>query len=709
MFRPIVIDADENIMIQKSVGAAETGSQLDITSTSQLNDSDVSRLETLIYEFDSDRQDKETACRDALGLGKASGGSCDSPSGCAGMCSTTQCQQYGYASELLGYWIYDYAQNERQLDMQVSDVKNVVVVIKDTGVQDKEIVMRQLNAIMDRTLAINVNPLMSESVFGVCKPIDYDNAKIREMMSILGTYGRRPVKYTYAITTKFVIAGKDYTELKITDTVPQPLRDALLNISVIGGGASYIGENNTVDWPTVKLNLYPQYMLGYEFDSGQGIREDIFENWPTPRISTKIISLSKSPTIGYILATSNYIYGFARGFGYYAALAAVLAFWDIAFFLAVLAAKAIISFVGATFSRTGLRDSLLRAFGGANPYWKEYAAACAIFLAIGYAMLLGSAPVSEDTIALDRMADHLIQNPLGAGALLFIFLGLHIAYALLEDRFKGVIAGRRYYENILEVSPKANALRFNKMKEKIEELRAALAAAAGIDVSEEKNVLISVPAERIEILLKKEGSERAVRELIDVYTEKLESALTRVGEKQKISADYWPEWSKEIAEKLGEQERVPFTAFITIPSDWRLWAANRFVSENAEEGLKVEGEELRRAEAAAAGKKTDDVLKKLVSKDMAIGGAILRKDGIEAISSRLGNKTLEGILAWKVANYAKTLGQKVLNSDYKGMVIVGAKNAVAFTKGEESEGVLFAPKDRIKDAFPEFEAKLKRL
>lgn len=709
VFRPIIIDANENIVMQKSVSAAEAGTVLNIISVKQLSDSDVSTLETSIFQFDSDRKDSENACRDAFGMSRVVGNSCESPSACASLCGTTKCQQYSYVSDLLGYWLYDFSQNSRAMDADVSDVKNALVTIQGADQGEKERIMRKLNAIMDRTLVIDANPLLNDNMFGICKPVAYDNSRIRTMLDLMGSYDRQPARYLYIVNIKFVISGKDYSEIKISDTVPQPMVATLQNMTIVQNGGAYDSAIDQITWPTLAFNLYPQYMLSYSFYSGQGIREDIFENWPTPKVSTKVVSLMNSPIILFIISTSQYVYALTRGIGYYPALACVLAFWDILFFMIVLGLRTVISFVSATFARTGLRDGLVKGFGGANPYWKEYMIACVVFLVVGYGLLLATSPIADATLDLNRLGENLLKNPVGALSLAFFFLGLHIAYALLEDKFKGVIAGRKYYENILDVSPKANELRFAKLKERMAVLKDLVAASKNIDVSEEKATLISIPIDRIEALLKRSGSERAVKELMDVYANRVEAAILRIGEKSNITRDYWPEWNRDLADKLATQDSVAFASMSGIPSEWRAWAANKFVAENEGEGYFVDSEGIKRvAEGTGAGK-AGEILKKLVSKELALGGVILDRDSIAGIYSKTGNQTLEGILSWKISNYAKTLGQKALGADYVGIVIVGSKNAAIFTKEEEKEGVLFAQKDKVQDAFSEFKAKLKRL
>ncbi len=705
VFRPLVIDAEQSLVVQKSVSAAQTESKLVVKSTRQLTDADISRLETFVFEFDNARKDKERVCNQLLGLAD---GRCDSPKECAEMCGKAACQRYGYAGELLGYWVYDYSKKTKALESEVSDVKNAIVFIRDASSQEKEIMMAQLSSVMDRTMAVNNNPLLSENMFAICSQIDYNNNRMRDSLNLMGQYERTPSAYTYVISIKFVMSSRDYTELKISDGLPKAMLLSLKNVS-LPAGVSYDQADNVINWEPVKFTLYPEYVVGYSFSSGQGVREDIFANWPTPMINMRLVSLSKSPTVVFVVEASKAVYSAAKGLGYYPALALVLALWDIIFFVSLMVAKIAAAFVKATQAKTGFKDSVLRAFGGANPHWREYGIACALFFVLGGVLMFLAAPVAEDALNVNNLWKNVAENPAGALSLLFFFLSLHAAYSLADDRLRGLIAGRKYYENLLEMSPKANELRLKKLQEKMNELTGRIAAAGTIDVSEEKNVLISLPMERIEALMKKEGNERAVKELVEVYVARIEAALVRVEEKVRITERYWPEWKKEIWEKINAYGGAPFSALGAIPLEWRAWAAGRYIVESEGEGLMVDAEGIKGTQASPESK-AEAVLKKLIGNKVALGGAILKGDAVVSALSEAGNKTLEGILSLKVSTYARTLVQKALNAQYRRIVIAGSRNAAIFTKGfGDIEGVVFAPKDKAKDAYSELESRLKKI
>ncbi len=705
VFRPLIIDAGQNIMMQKSVSAAQIGTELNVKSTKALSPNDVSRLETLILEFENGKKEKERQCKDELGI---SGAMCASPAECAEGCKSAGCQKYGYASEALGYWIYKFGKDLQALSDYVSDMRNLMIIIKDATPQEKEVIMKKLNSILDKTIEINNNPLLSENMFAVCAPIDYNNNKIKEMLTIMGQYERVPSAYEYVVNVKFVVSGKDYTELQVTDSVPQAMLLTLQNISLVDKGSGYDREKNEISWEPLKLNFYPEYIIGYSFVSSQNMREDIFANWPTPRVSTRVISLSKSPTLSYLYEASKNIYGITRVLGYYPALAIVLGFWDILFFSALFVGRIGYAFIQATQSKTGVMDNIMKVFGGANPHWREYAIAYVVFIVLGYVAMFIGAPVSEDSLNVDSIGRNILENPFGALSLLFFFLSFHAAYSIAEDRVKGLIVGRKYYENIIDLSPKANRLRYQKLQEKMAELTAVISAAKNLDVSEERNALITVPAERIEAILSREGGEKAVKELIEAYTAKVENAIVRVHEKMKITEQYWPEWKKEIADKVSQCNLVSFTSLTNIPPEWRLWAASKYVAENPGEDLVVENETIKSMEVTPEAK-ADHLLKRLVTNGLAVGGAVLKPEGIMAMSSSVGNKAVESVLAWKVSNYAKTLGQRLFGSPYRAILIVGSKNAVIFVKGAEKEGAVFAPIDKVKDAFLEFEGRLRKI
>lgn len=706
IFAPIVLDADGNIIMQRSVSALPSASDITIESVNDLTEENVSQLEILLFQFESEKKNNAETCMGGFGLNAFGASECENPAQCAELCTGPQCKNYTYANELLGNSLYNFLETEKTISNEIAETREAFITIKNADSSEKQRIMRKLSSILDNTLAINSNPLFNPNMLGVCR-FEYDSVNIREMLSILGEYERHPVQYTYVVALNFAIAGKVYTELKITDSVPSLLRSGLANISTIPKDSMFNAQTSSVSWPTSAFVIYPKYILTYSFTSTQQLQESLFALWPTPKISMRIVSLGKSPIVAHIVNTSKTIYSFTKTLGYYPALAAVLAFWVILFFMMFMLTKIGISFITASIIRISLKDSLAKALGNANPYWKEYVLASALFFVLGVAMLFAAAPVAEETLIIDNITMHLLQNPLGFVSALFFFLSLHMAYALLEDRFKGLILGRMYYENILDVSQKANEIRFRKLQEKMTELKQKFANAGNMDVSDEKSVYISIPLERAETLLKKTGSESAVKELLEMYLSRIESALVRIDEKTKISKDYWADWSREISEQLAIHESIQFTQLTKIPPEWRIWAVHRFIAENEDEALVVDGQGIKKAEAKSV-QPAENILKKLAAKELIFGGVILKKDGIESIASKLGSSTLETILSWKLANYAKTLGQKIFNSEYNTIIIVGKKNAAAFIKTPENDGVIFAPKEKISQAFTELENKLKK-
>lgn len=708
VFSPVSVTAESgaNITFQKTATAGETQSALAINGTNALSQDDISSLETLIFEFDSDRLGKERECLETLGLGGA-GGQCASPDECAARCTSAQCKKYSYVSELLGYWIYRFSQDQQAMDNDVSDIRDDIVSIGAASSADKEIMMRKISSVLDRTILMNTNPLLNDNMFGACRPLNYDNEKLLRMLSILGNYERKPEGYTYAVNLKITVKSRDYSEVRISDTLPRPMLSGLTRIEVPQEGAVYYAKANNITWPAVKSGIYTEYIVGYTFQGTQGIREDIFENWPTPRASMKIVSFTNNPVVKGVIEISKQIYSSTRWLGYYTALALIAFFWDACIMLAILAIKTIVASLSTAISRSSFRDNMVVMFGKANMYWKEYAVFALLFLAIGYGLMLFSAKVPEDVLNIDNIVRHLAESVPGALSMVFIFLALHLVYSLAEDRIKGALVGRAYYENLLDLSPKANALRLRKLKEKLAELEQGIKDAGSVDVGEEKSVLVSAPVERIEAMMKKPSNGRAVKELIDMYIYKIEAAIIHIEEKKKIFGEYWGAWSSEIADRLSESDNVPFSALKGIPTEWRVKAVSRYVAENQEDGLIVEGQSIRRLEERP-GKMEDEALKKVITKDLAIGGVLFRNDAVAAARSSAGNKTLEAILSWKVANYAKTLGQKVLNLDYLGITITGEKDAVAFTKVQEKEGAVFAKKENLAAALEEFGKRLKR-
>ncbi|MDD5337716.1 MAG: hypothetical protein PHS02_04505, partial [Candidatus ainarchaeum sp.] len=113
-FRPVTINSQANITLQKFVTAAQAQTALNVSRVKPLTGQNISTLETEIFEFDLDRKQKEDACSQVLGLHK--GGSCTGPDDCAILCTSVQCKKYSYSSQLVGYWIYRFYEDKQAND-----------------------------------------------------------------------------------------------------------------------------------------------------------------------------------------------------------------------------------------------------------------------------------------------------------------------------------------------------------------------------------------------------------------------------------------------------------------------------------------------------------------------------------------------------------------------------------------------------------------
>ncbi len=708
IFKPIIIDVEQNLIMQKAISIAQVETSLNIKSIKNYTDSDISNLESLIFQFDNERTDMENICRDAFGINKIIGNSCESPEVCANLCITAQCKKYSYVHELIGYWIYDFSQNSRAMDEDIRNVKNSIITLKNVPENEKKRIMQKLNAIIDRTNIMNTNLLFNNNVFGICKQISYNNNKIISMLDIMGQYERQPIAYIYVTNLKFTFGSKDYGELKITDNIPKSLIPSLRNIT-LSHGSTFNKNTNQITWPVITFNLYPKYVLSYSFRTMQNIDENIAMNWPTSNAYLKTISVEKNQLIGYAIEISKQIYLYSKGLGYYPALAIIGMFWDIVIFTFILCGKIGLNVMRAIFASGGIKNNIIKSFGNAIPHTKRYFVIAIFLFVVGFGLFFNTIPVSEDVFEYKKISKHLTTDLFGSFSVISFFLALHIFCMLFVNEFKGMVIGRRYYEKVLNLSPRANRLRFNALKEQIDVLKERIIASKNINVSEEKEALISIPLERIEELLERFGSEWEVKELIEKHAKQAEIAIANIDEKTNIIKEYWPTWNNEITKKLAEHGGFAFIAMSDIPSRWRVWAANKFIAEHEGEGIYIDAEGIKKTVVPTVAISGIDLLKKLASRNMIFGGIIMSKGNIHYAYSIVGNQTLEAILSWRISNYAKTLGEKVFNSDYKNITIYGTKNIIVFIKEQNKEGAIFAQTEKISDVLAEFQETLKKL
>ncbi|MBU0586792.1 hypothetical protein KJ780_04720, partial [Candidatus Micrarchaeota archaeon] len=284
VFAPIPLNPEETLLMQKTVDAAQTKNKITVRKLYNISEENASDFEVLVFKFNLEKRETEEDCRKDLGINGIVK-ECTDTTECAALCTSLKCKRFGYASEFLGYWIHKFSSDSQEMDTQLAELKIMALTLKGANEQERTLFMEKVNALLDKLVETNNNPLFSEHGMGMCNPINYDYETVREMLSILGEYQREPETYNYIVDIKIVTTDQSYTELEISDSVPAALIAADGKVTTIQEGSTY--GNGNVSWRTIGLTGVGS-LIGYSVQSNQGMQESIFDDWPSSKIKTKI-------------------------------------------------------------------------------------------------------------------------------------------------------------------------------------------------------------------------------------------------------------------------------------------------------------------------------------------------------------------------------------------------------------------------------------
>ncbi|MGC9005071.1 MAG: hypothetical protein ACP5JC_00395, partial [Candidatus Micrarchaeia archaeon] len=568
-----------------------------VYAVNDLSEQDTSEMQSLMLSFSASKQESELRCKQNIGIGASP---CTSVKTCADICTTPSCGKYKeYAEEPLGYSIYSFYSEVNELNNLVSEVENSLPTLSTASKSQKALVLQKLDETLVLTMQINANPLMDKNAFGICTPINYDTEKIRQIMTKLGNSTRTTTSYEYTVLLQVDSEEKGaYVETYVKDRLPNALSSSMIKLNLFQGGNVYEHAPVKIIWPAIKSTTYPHYFLLYTIVSTLEPREDVFERWSTPEITIRVISLETVPFFREAADITKNAFAQTVQYGYYIALAVSIAFWSVLSLVALQILKSLLAIIFAITDKKDIVRELRHSLGEANIYWGRYALGAVLLLATGYALQHYVAkPVAEQELVFSSTLEYIGKDFGGFLAFLTFFLGINLMYIVIEDKVKGVVGGKEYYKSIIELSPQANALKLKNLKELMEGLRHEINVynEKRIDTEKEYDLLLSVPLERLEKMIAENEDQRAVRDIIKAYTEKIEDAKAALKEKEGISRESWPRWEAYILSLLEESDAVALDSMISIPQAWRVWAANRFVEEHPEEGVALEGGVLQRS------------------------------------------------------------------------------------------------------------------
>jgi hypothetical protein len=677
-FKPVVVHAGANISFQRYASVYVNSKSVGIVSHKAVNSTVASDFEGTVMTFDYDRKAHEYDCDKTLG--GYVGRQCGTYAECSAACVSQKCQIFTSSSDLMGYWIKRYWADRTALDNEMEKLKAAGLVLSGDKDADKDAAMRSASRVMDISAAISTNPIFDINEFGLCAPFDYNTGLLQDAVSSIGEMRRTPQNYSYIMFVRIISSGSEYSEINVSDSIPGTISGTMSGVSVPQYGGGYDAQSTEVYWGALKSPGAGEFIIGYDFASPVGMREDILEGWDTMHASVQVVSIGSSPVIMQFIAASNVIYMAFRGLGHYAALGAVAGIWAILITLLMIVFSAIISIIAALVSKSDLVDAARKSMGMSNAYWKEYIVAMVIFLALG-AVLSSGAPAQTryDRLTLESLQQSITMYPVGAAGSVCIFLGIYLFYSALEDYSKFRISGGQK-RGAPENSASANKIRMAYLKDKIAEFKgiSAKAKSAEVDISEESRMVAMVPAEKINALFSTPGSERAARQLLEVSIANVEMSISSLSKKLDVFSEHGKDWNKYISEMFSGKDEVAYSELVEIPDEWRKPAIEEYVKTSGETGITFDGIKLRRTNYAAPEKKATDRLRAALSHEGSISVGVLSGEEKECLSRHSG-ASVDAALATKIMDYGRSLGEKVFSAAPERIIVRGRKAEAIFS------------------------------
>lgn len=681
-----------------------------VYAVNDLSEQDTSEMQSLLLSFSADKQESEMRCKQSIGIGT---GSCTSVETCAEICTSPSCGKYKeYAKEPLGYSIYSFYTETNELNNLLGEVENSMPTLNTASKSQKALVLQKLDRILILTMEINANALMDKNAFGICVPINYDTEKIRQVMGKLGNSTRVITSYEYTLLLQVDNEEKGaYVETYVKDRLPTALSSSMLNLNLFQGGNVYEHAPVKIIWPVIKSTTYPKYFLLYTVIATLEPREDVFGRWNTPEIMIRVISLETVPFFREAADITKNVFSQTVAYGYYAALAVSIALWSVLSLILLQFLKSLVAVVFAVTDRKDVVKAFQRSLGEANVYWGRYALGAVLLLIAGYAFQHYVAkPVAEHELIFSATVEYLGKDFGGFLAFITIFLSINLFYIIIEDKVKWLIGGKEYSKIIVELSPQANLQKLNKLKEMMEGLRHEinLYNEKRIDTSKEYDLLLSVPLERLEKMISDNEDQRAVRDIIRAYSEKIEDAKAALKEKEGISRESWARWEAYILSLFEESDAVALDTMISIPQPWRVWAANKFVEEHPEEGVALEGDVLQRSVKGPEGM-AQSLITAMVKKGIASGGIIVKDGKVLGGHFGKGKVNVLKVIMLKAISEMESLTKETFGEEIEKVEVDG-KNEKAFVMKEgNTTAFMISPRGKLNEAKEMLKKKLGRI
>lgn len=663
------------------------------TEMNDVSDLDLINADNELMEYIDRNEIRISECARKLGIESIR---CIDPPTCMRLCEGTSLKCRNVADrygEALGGSIMAFQGSSSDFESDIISARNDVLGLRDGNGNKKNLFLNSLRDSVFRMASINANPVIANSGISLCNPRDFDVGSMHTAAKTLGNYTVSNESYSYIIT---ITVESSNTEGNLGSSLETIELEEQIPAGALGGTDELSSPHRitTLNDGGMRIQWAPEqpsdegYMMMYSFSSTMP-PEEMAGELRSPELTVKSINLSAlAPIDTLFLAVHDITGNYYLSLGF--SLSIILVVLMVIYSIAILAVSILRAKAAGQKTTTGIR----RALGRTNVSWRlDIIIGIVLMMVAVFAAGFQAVEPAEPTSILDMDAlSFMLSEWWGSLGMICGFFGLLMTYMAVENLSKIMILERTYgvaikeEKELFEMRRNSLIKRMGQLKELLDEV-----SELGFDLGPEYDVLASVKADKIKESTKEMNQQS--KKLVDEDLSKIERAIEKVKQKQKMAEENWPEWEKKIKQMLAEEGEVLESSLGSIPSSLRPWVMAKYAKEHKAGGITFDGTAIRKKEV-----KPEKLLDSFLEKGLYSGIIVIKNDRVIMARMAQGSATVPQVLALKLRTYLAGLSKHLELGNVKSFASIGSKTVVVLMKNEKFESMLFVQKSKFKEA-----------
>jgi len=665
------------------------------TAFKTLSEEELSALLTSFVSFEEEKRTAVDSCFESMGLT----GGCVDYASCNHFCAehSSKCKEISEKYyDYLGYSILELYKIKTSMVDLTNSINNRLYMYDSLTLTQKASLISDLNSFYALSVKAMKSPLYTDPELQLCSNPSTSFSQWNAIKSGIASYALQTDTYDYLVVLKLERAAEkenEYIDIFVKDKSP-------VGAFSVNSPQEIESSGGWVNWPIIKP--YTTDSILFYYFSSEDSPESI--SWKTPSVKTRELDLS-------FLGISFFLFNsFLPISNYYISLGLAIAIPLLLLALLVNVLLLAFNLLSAKLRKESKYKAIKNFVGVPNTEWKKDILFGAIIAAIGFGATFFAEHISEKNLVVFKVPEYIFGDYAGFIGIFCIIVGLgFIFFALLASVKLSMLKGS--YLGVIKVEKETVKVDITHLKEKLAILRTLIKELQqdGLEITEAYEVYTSIPLAKLEKNAAKktaeEGEEvRAELKELENSIDKVDSMISMLRERKESANSEWPKWSEKLKEILIDKEGVYLSNLTFIPVPLRRWTVNRFIKENTDMSLALEGEVLKKT-------KTDPMIliNKMIEEGL-IQNVLVYKDGKEVVSVvRKGNKTMYSVLAMKLLSYLKTFLDKFGRKEYKYVMGIGNNTVFAIVNKGGKESIILTEREKFKDAFEKWKDVLNKI